>query len=112
MTKALILDGKVVDISDIEFQVHPSLTWVDCPDEVAVGYSYDGTTFTNPLDSLSNEEKMDMLRSERNRLLADTDWWALSDHTMTQAQIDYRQALRDITNSYSSLDDVIWPVKP
>ena len=57
-------------------------------------------------------EPMRLLREERNLLISETDWWASSDLTMTQAQIDYRQALRDITNTYSSLDDVIWPVKP
>jgi hypothetical protein len=31
---------------------------------------------------------------------------------MTQAQTDYRQALRDITDTYSSYLDVVWPVKP
>ena len=44
--------------------------------------------------------------------LSDTDYWALSDRTMTQAQIDYRQALRDITKTATSLDDVNWPDKP
>jgi hypothetical protein len=52
------------------------------------------------------------LRRERDKRLAETDWWANSDLTMTQAQIDYRQALRDITNTYSSPDDVVWPTKP
>ena len=52
------------------------------------------------------------LRVERDKRLAETDWWASSDLTMTQAQTDYRQALRDITNSYTSLDDVVWPTKP
>lgn len=53
------------------------------------------------------------LRKERNIKLSETDHWALSDTaTMTQAQTDYRQALRDITNSYTSLDDVVWPTKP
>ena len=52
------------------------------------------------------------LRQERDRRLAETDWWAGSDHTMTQAQIDYRQALRDITDNATSLDDVTWPTKP
>lgn len=52
------------------------------------------------------------LRFERDRLISETDWWAGSDLTMTQAQIDYRQALRDITDSYTSLDDVVWPTKP
>lgn len=57
-------------------------------------------------------EKMAYLRNERNRKLAETDWWANSDVTMTEAQRQYRQDLRDITNTYSSLDDVVWPTKP
>ena len=52
------------------------------------------------------------LRFERDILLAETDWWAGSDLTMTQAQTDYRQALRDITDNATSLDDVTWPTKP
>ena len=52
---------------------------------------------------------MEDLRAERNRLITQTDWWANSDLTMTQEQMDYRQALRDITETYSSLEEVIWP---
>ena len=55
---------------------------------------------------------MELLREVRNALLAETDWWANSDLTITQAQRDYRQALRDITDTYSSLDTVVWPTKP
>jgi hypothetical protein len=58
------------------------------------------------------ERNLAALRKERNRKIAETDWWASSDLTMTQAQIDYRQALRDITDSATSLDDVTWPTKP
>lgn len=53
-----------------------------------------------------------LLRAERNQRLANTDWWASSDLTMTEAQTAYRQALRDITNTYTSLDDVVWPEVP
>lgn len=53
-----------------------------------------------------------MLRAERDQLLAETDYLALSDNTMTDAMASYRQALRDITDSYTSLDDVVWPIKP
>lgn len=52
------------------------------------------------------------LRAERDRRIVETDWWASSDLTMTQEQTDYRQALRDITLTYSSLEDVVWPTKP
>ena len=64
------------------------------------------------LGDLNAAEPLKLLREERNRRLAETDWWASSDLTMTQAQIDYRQALRDITDTYQSLDTVVWPVKP
>lgn len=62
---------------------------------------------------------IDQLRQQRNALLAETDWWCLSDQTPTQAQLDYRQALRDLpSNCTPALDEtgqltgVEWPVKP
>ena len=55
----------------------------------------------------------DKLRVERDKKLAETDYWMFADTTTaTQAQLDYRQALRDITDTYTSLDDVVWPTKP
>lgn len=63
-------------------------------------------------DELVAAEPMRLLRAERDRKLADTDWWATSDRTMTDDQTTYRQALRDIPANYSSLDDVVWPTKP
>ncbi len=57
-------------------------------------------------------EPMRLLREERNIRLGETDWWAMSDRTMTEAQTKYRQDLRDITDSATSLDDVTWPTKP
>jgi hypothetical protein len=63
-------------------------------------------------DALEAGEPLKLLREERDRRIAQTDWWASSDLTMTDAQTAYRQALRDITETYSSLDDVVWPTKP
>lgn len=45
--KALILNGEVVDTASTEFEVHSSMTWVDCEDTVKQGYSYDGSKFTS-----------------------------------------------------------------
>lgn len=59
-----------------------------------------------------SKDDLDMLRQERNFLLAETDWWALSDVAMTDSQKKYRQDLRDITKTATSLDDVKWPDKP
>ena len=64
------------------------------------------------LNELNAAEPMKLLREERDRLIALTDWWASSDLTMTDAQTAYRQALRDITEDYNSLDDVTWPTAP
>lgn len=64
------------------------------------------------LTELRNEAPLQELREVRNRKLAETDWWASSDLTMTTEQSSYRQALRDITDTYSSLDTVVWPTKP
>jgi len=58
------------------------------------------------------DRNMASLREERNQMLAETDWWASSDLTLTDAQTAYRQALRDITDTYSNLNDVVWPEKP
>lgn len=46
--KALIFNGKVVDISEAEFDVHESMIWVDAPNEVKFGWSYDGNAFALP----------------------------------------------------------------
>jgi hypothetical protein len=55
------------------------------------------------------------LRSDRNRRLAQTDWYALQDVTMSDAMQDYRQDLRDITNGLTTVEQVeavTWPTKP
>lgn len=61
---------------------------------------------------LTAAEPMKEVRAERDRRLAETDWWASSDLTMTEAQTAYRQALRDVPASATSMDDVTWPTKP
>ncbi len=52
------------------------------------------------------------IRSERDNLIAATDWWATSDRTMTAEQTAYRQALRDITDQSGFPTDITWPTKP
>jgi hypothetical protein len=49
------------------------------------------------------------LRTERNRLLAETDWWAVSDRTITIAQTNYRQQLRDLPASNADPDLIVFP---
>lgn len=65
------------------------------------------------------EVELDMalanLRQKRNKLLADTDYLALSDNTLSSEMASYRQSLRDITEGLSTVEQVnsvVFPVKP
>ena len=53
-------------------------------------------------------------RTKRDGLLAETDYFALTDVTMDAAMTTYRQALRDVTShaNFPNLDDADWPTKP
>ena len=63
---------------------------------------------------LVNAKPMADLRAERDRRLAETDWMAGSDVTMSSAWTTYRQALRDVPaqEGVTGLDNVTWPTKP
>jgi len=68
---------------------------------------------------LINAEPMRLLREERDRRLAATDWWGSSDLTMSSDRTTYRQALRDLPANQTptidgegALQNVTWPTKP
>jgi hypothetical protein len=61
------------------------------------------------------DREMTKLREKRNKLLAETDYLALSDMTLTDTMATYRQQLRDITNGLitpSAVRLVVFPEKP
>ena len=72
------------------------------------------------IQALQAAEPLRLLRLQRDQLLAQTDWWVLPDRTATQAQLDYRQALRDLpaNSPNAALDEngklinVNWPTPP
>ena len=73
------------------------------------------------LTRLNNEEPMTQLRYERNKKIAESDWRANSDVTLSNEWKTYRQALRDITSGASpkldsvgrlDMTSVTWPTKP
>ena len=61
-----------------------------------------------------DEKAADSVRKKRNELIAETDYFALTDVTMDAAMTTYRQALRDITDhvNFPHLADEDWPIKP
>lgn len=62
--------------------------------------------------ALEGDRKAKEVRDTRNYLLAETDWWMLPDNNQTQAQISYRQALRDLPQQEGFPFNIEWPVKP
>ena len=71
------------------------------------------------LTRLNNAEPMRLLRLQRDEKLAETDWWGISDLTMSNDRKTYRQALRDLPasadpklDSDNFLTNVTWPTIP
>tara|TARA_R110002012_G_scaffold115085_3_gene261940 strand:- start:84 stop:410 length:327 start_codon:yes stop_codon:yes gene_type:complete len=58
------------------------------------------------------EQALVSLRTTRNGLLAETDYLALSDMTMSSDMALYRQALRDLPANTSDPVNPVWPTKP
>ena len=79
------------------------------------------TEVTNKLAELDAAEPMRLLRIERDKKIAQTDWRVLPDQTPSDDWINYRQALRDLPASASpkldsnyNLDfsSFTWPTEP
>ena len=79
------------------------------------------TEVNSKIAELDNAEPMRLLRVERDRRIALTDWRAGSDLTLASAWSTYRQALRDLPASASpklnssyelDLTSVTWPTEP
>ena len=103
----LINSDAVVEIMQYGTYGPPSLRLVcEGDDEVA----------TFPTADEMNEAVVkgnwDRARKERNELLAETDFYALSDVPMSSNMTTYRQALRDVPASVEDSKDVVWPEKP
>ena len=64
------------------------------------------------VDSTDLSDKWANIRGQRDAKLAESDWMANSDVTMSSAWKTYRQALRDLPASESDPDDITWPDAP
>ena len=101
----------------IKGKCETDLSGVELDDKSNLSFSFNDVLAKKT--ELQNAEPMRLLRLERDRKLTETDWWCCSDRTPTQAQLDYRTALRDLPSTASpSLDEngnltgVTWPNKP
>ena len=91
-------NGVVITYWNVDGKTKPTQAQLDALD--TQGNAYD------------EADAIEILRRVRNNKLAETDWMANSDVILSDEWKTYRQQLRDITKSYSSLDKVVWPTKP
>ena len=90
-----MVDGQLVEMTDAEQKE----------------FDDRNTAWTNDAPN----RRMAELRRQRDALLAETDWMALGDVTLSDAWKTYRQALRDITDTTPSddaLSNITFPTKP
>jgi len=117
-----------MDISQALLELAPGAQWT-CSNEDYNQLTWLSSDILRPtreqvyakIEELKAAEPMRLLRQERDRLLTETDWWAVSDRTMTDEQSAYRQALRDLPDTATPVLDnsnrlgisgVTWPTKP
>ena len=118
----------IYDVTHALFKLAPGAKWVHRGE----GMDFNGIEWSDEevvrptneelqavIDELNAAEPMRLLRLERNKRIAVTDWWAMPDRTMTSDQIAYRNALRDLpvtsnptllANGNLDLESVTWPV--
>ena len=82
------------------------------------GYELRTVTKCAPDGSILSTYEQDFswvqVRTLRDQALADSDWTAVKDRTMSQAWKDYRTALRDLPQEHDEANDAAdnWPVMP
>ena len=97
----------------IQKQPYQENGFVEVADTVVCGMIQQGDSFVVPPKTL--EQAIENLRSKRNRLLAETDYLALSDSTLSDDMKTYRQNLRDLPagkDTVAKCEGATWPTKP
>ena len=109
----------------MEYQIiHAILSLRPSAEVSIVGNSLSGITWHDesedrPTDSAINAEiarltaaePMRLLRVERNKRLEETDWWIIRGN-VTEAQLNYRQLLRDLPANTADANNPVWPTTP
>ncbi len=115
-------------ISDAITELKPGADWIQRGEDYS-GLEWLDSSQTKPTETEINSkiseldaaEAMRLLRLERNSRIAETDWRASSDLTLSNDWKTYRQALRDLPASSSpkldsnfdlDLTSVTWPTEP
>ena len=137
MKLTIIPDGKIIgiggtfyenvqqDLSWIPSNVH-AVQWSDSSGEIEYNdgtpnqiiselgiYSQAQTDYNNETQRIeAARDYWGELRTKRNQLLAETDYLALVDATLSADMRTYRQKLRDLPSNTSDPANPVWPTKP
>lgn len=112
--KVLIFNNEVVDVADTAFEVHSSLTWMDCSDDsVNTRWTLVDGVLTAPSNEITSQDWA-KFRNSRNRKLNQSDWTQSRDVSLSNdaAWKTYRQALRDLPTNTTDPRSPSWPSKP
>ncbi len=97
---------------DAVMRAYSGTVWY-CDEEQALDFEGNPIAIDQALvDAAQVEINWERLRKTRDELMAQTDWWASSDRTMTAEQTAYRQALRDLPANTTDPANPVWPTKP
>ena len=109
-------ETKIATYNDDEF--YPKVIWTDPKTKTVVALTEEECAELAALRAAQPAADLDAVREVRNQKLAETDWVVIKEREEGGSVSNfadwktYRQALRDITDSATSLDDVTWPEKP
>ena len=113
------VQARLTQLGDYQTEGVYNIKWSDKKTKVTVDKVEIETHFTgddSAKDARILAEEWVNIRTERDRLLAETDWMMLSDTgTVSTAWKNYRKALREIPSSQDSVkvfSDIDWPDKP
>ena len=96
----------------------PKIIWTDPKTKTVVALTEEECKELATLRAAQPEADLNAVREVRNQKLAETDWVVIKEREEGGSVSNfadwktYRQALRDITDSATSLNDVTWPTKP
>ena len=112
MTYSVDDKTKIATYNKDEF--YPKIVWTDSKTKNVIALTEDECKELAALRAAQPEANLNALREVRNSILAQSDWTQNRDVTLSNDADwkTYRQALRDITKTYKTLEDVEWPEEP
>jgi hypothetical protein len=106
----------MINKADALLSLCPGSEWVIRGDEITWMDSNKteptSEAITAEITRLEALEPWNELRQQRNRLIAETDYLALSDSTLSAEMATYRQTLRDLPANTTDPANPVWPTKP